>query len=72
MGKLKYKVGDIIGVCADEMYEFEITQLSEEEKVYGAKCVMAHADASIKCGEEYKILPKQIVVLLGKNGKKFD
>ena len=78
MRKPKYKVGDIVGVCADGMYEFEITHpygsvLNDAtgKPSYGGKCVGTHGGKAIKKGDVYAISPKQIVVRLGENGKMY-
>jgi hypothetical protein len=75
-GLLKYeksdiKKGDIVGVCADRMYEFEIEAWVKEYKYYAAKCTKSQPDAIVKVGEIRSILPSQIIVKLGEKGKKF-
>ena len=68
--KLKYKKGDIIGVCSDAMYEFRITSYSEKYKAYLAKCTSSYMPA-VKVGQLYQIKPKQIMIKLGDKGKKW-
>ena len=70
MKKRIYEKDDIVGVCADAMYEFRITSYSEKTKTYNARCTSSYMD-TVKVGELRSIQPKQITVLLGKKGKKW-
>lgn len=67
--KRKYKIGDIVGVCADAMYEFEIVGYNahtptSKKKGYACKCVRSYTK-TIKVGDMHCIYEKQIVVKLG-------
>jgi hypothetical protein len=71
----KYKVGDVVGVCSDAMYEFEITQVQPKPLMYGGRCIRANrercggGEGLIKIGDEYAISPKQIVLKLNASGE---
>lgn len=74
-GFLKYekcdiKKGDIVGVCADAMYEFEIVSYMAKHKCFAAKCTSSYTK-TVKVGEMMSIFPNQITVKLGEKGKKF-
>ena len=38
----KYKKGDIVGVCGDAMYEFQITSWNEKRRCYFGRCVRSY------------------------------
>ena len=66
----KYKKGDIVGVCHDAMYEFEVLCFSKKQSGYHAKCVKSYTE-TIKVGAKHLITEKQVVVKLGEKGVKW-
>lgn len=68
--KSDLKVGDIIGVIADAMYEFKILSYSEEQKGFHCKCTKS-GKGIVKKGELRLVLPEQVFLKLGEKGKKF-
>jgi hypothetical protein len=68
----KYKTGDIVGVVADAMYEFEIVDDpgANQEDMYAGKCLTSYTQ-TIKIGEVRGIPSKNIMTKLGESGIKF-
>lgn len=60
--KHKYRVGDIVGICSDAMYEFKITACLPKKR-YAVKCVKSYTK-TIKVGDKYGAEERQIVCLL--------
>lgn len=68
--KSDLKKGDIIGVCADAMYELRITSYSEKQKGFVCKCTKSYTK-TIKVGDLRIVKPGQVFVKLGANGRKY-
>lgn len=59
----EYKIGDIVGVVGDAMYEFRIIDWHEEHEMYTARCINSKK-GKIKVGTLCQVRPDQIVLKL--------
>lgn len=64
------KKGDIVGICGDALYEFEIGDWYEDQKCFAGTCTSSYTQ-TIKIGDVCAVPPDRILVKLGENGKKF-